>query len=156
MTRRLGVALAAAACLTGVLAPPALAVTPKRGSYAGKTDQTGVPSNRVELRVDRHHKVVRFAIDWTAKCGRPDTFWDAGTQVKDPKNDPIGTFHDHGSYSSKTDDGFKGRVTLTLDGHFTDRKHAKGTWKATVKVYNPKGKRVDTCTTKTHWKVGPA
>jgi hypothetical protein len=155
-TRRLGTALAATVALTGLLPATVLAATPTKGPYKGHSDQADAPDNGVELRVDRHHKVARFAIDWSGKCDRPNKFWDAGTEIKDPKNDPIGTFHDHGKYTSKTDSGFTGRVTLTVDGHFTDRTHATGEWKASVKVYNPNGNRVDTCSVKTHWHVGPA
>jgi hypothetical protein len=155
MPARLLGALVVAAVLSGLPAT-ALATTPKKGVYAGRSTQTQVPSNVVRLRVDRHHEVAHFAIDWSATCGKPNTFWDAGTQIDDPKNGPTGTFHRHGSYRSKTNDGYTGRVTVTVDGHFTDRTHAAGDWKATVKVSDPGGERVDTCSVKTQWRVGPA
>ena len=154
--RRMATAAAGAAAACAVLAPAAFAVTPAKGTYAGVSEQKNAPYNGVELRVDRNHRVARFAIDWSAKCKKPGKFWDAGTEVKSPKNDPIGTFHDHGTYTSKTSDGFKGKITLTLDGRFTDKTHAKGEWKARVKVFNPNGKRVDTCSVKTGWRAGPS
>ena len=154
--RRILATAAVGAAATCALAPPALAVTPAKGTYVGESEQTNAPYNGVQLRVNRNHKVARFAIDWSAKCKKPDKFWDAGTEVKSPKNDPIGTFHDHGTYTSKTDSGFKGKITLTVDGRFTDKTHAKGEWKARVKVFNPNGKRVDTCSVKTGWRAGPS
>jgi hypothetical protein len=154
--RRFAAAVAGAAGATGLVAAAALAATPTKGVYEGQTEQKNAPDHGVVLRVDKQHRVVRFAVDWRAFCKKDDRFWDAGTQIKNPKNDPIGTFHDHGSYTSSTPDGFKGKITLTLDGRFTDRTHAAGDWKATVKVFNPNGKRVNTCNVKTHWQVGPA
>jgi hypothetical protein len=149
-------ALAAVACVGGVMAAPALAVTPARGTYDGETTQKHSPRRGVELRVDREHRVARFTIDWRARdCADPGTHWDGGTTIKSPKNDPIGTFHDHGSYRSTTKDGFTGRITHTVDGHFTDKTHAKGAWKATVRIYDPNGERIDTCSVRTHWHVGP-
>jgi hypothetical protein len=154
--RRLAPTLAGAAALSGILAATALAATPTKGLYAGQSAQTKVPDHGVELRVDKQHRVARFAIDWRAFCKKPGRFWDAGTEINNPKNDPIGTFHSHGTYTSKTPEGFKGKITLTVDGRFTDKTHARGDWKATVKVFNPNGKRIDTCKVKTTWRVGPA
>lgn len=156
MRRRGVTAAASAAALSGLLAAVALAATPSKGIYEGESEQVKVPDHGVELRVDKQNRVARFAIDWRAFCKKPKRFWDAGTEVKNPKNDPIGTFHDHGTYTSKTSDGFKGKITLTVDGRFTDGTHAKGEWKATVKVFNPNDKRVDTCKVKTGWTAGPA
>ena len=154
--RRMTTAAAGAAGLSGLLAAAALAATPVKGLYEGESEQVKAPDHGVELRVDKEHRVARFAIDWRAFCKKPGRFWDAGTEVKNPKNDPIGTFHDHGTYTSKTSDGFKGKITLTLDGRFTDKTHAAGEWKATVRVFNPSGKRIDTCKVKTGWRAGPA
>ncbi|HKP88995.1 MAG TPA: hypothetical protein VJT75_03370 [Thermoleophilaceae bacterium] len=154
--RRFGLSVAAAVGLGALLAAVALAATPTKGRYTGQSEQVHAPDHGVELRVDKQHKVARFAIDWRAFCKKPDQVWDAGTEVENPKNDPIGTFHDHGTYTSKTTDGFTGKITLTVDGRFTDKTHARGDWKATVKVFNPKGKRVDTCKVKTGWTAHPA
>lgn len=155
--RRLAGGLAVAAAVSAVCAAVALAVTPTRGAYEGTTTQRHSPHHGVELRVDKQHRVARFTIDWRARdCDEPDTHWDGGTTIKAPKNDPIGTFHDHGSYTSTAGDGIKGRITHTVDGHFTDRTHAKGAWKATVKVYDAGGNRINTCSVRTHWHVHPS
>ena len=154
--RRVASAVAGAAGATGLLAAAALAATPDKGVYEGQTEQKHAPDHGVVLRVDKQHRVVRFAIDWRAFCNKPGRFWDAGTEIKNPKNDPIGTFHDHGTYTSKTPDGFKGKITLTVDGRFSDKTHAAGDWKATVKVFNKNDKRIDTCKVKTGWRVSPA
>jgi hypothetical protein len=154
---RRALTLAAAAAASGLLATAALAATPTKGLYEGRTTQRHAPHHGVELRVDRHHHVARFTVDWRARdCSEPDTHWDGGTTIKNPKNDPVGTFHDHGSYRTETADGFTGRITHTVDGHFTDKTHAKGAWKATVKIYDPSGERVNTCSVRTHWHVHPA
>jgi hypothetical protein len=153
---RFGAGLALAASVTCLLAAPALAATPAKGSYSGRTTQKHAPHHAVELRVDRDHAVARFAIDWRARdCAKPDTHWDGGTTIRRPKNDPVGTFHDHGTYTSEAGNGFRGRITHTVDGHFTDGTHATGTWKATVKIFDASGDRINTCSVRTHWHVGP-
>lgn len=151
MARR-ALTLAAAAGASGLLATAALAATPSKGLYEGTTTQKRSPHHGVELRVDEQHRVARFAIDWRARdCEVAGTQWDGGTTIKSPKNDPIGTFHDHGSYTSMAGGGIKGRITHTVDGHFTDKTHAKGAWKATVKIYDSNGDRINTCSVRTHW-----
>jgi hypothetical protein len=147
--------LSATAALAGLFAATALAATPNKGVYTGFSDQVKLQDHGVRLRVDKNHKVVHFEIGWRAKCQKPDKFWTAGTQIDNPTNPSSGVFKDHGSYSSQTSNGFRGDVTITLNGHFTDKTHAQGSWKANVKVYNSKNKKVDTCAVSTHWHVGP-
>jgi hypothetical protein len=156
-TRRMRITttLGGTAALAGVLAATALAVTPTKGVYTGASDQVKLADHAVKLRVNKNHKVVHFEIGWRAKCSKPGKFWTAGTQIDNPANESGGAFHDHGSYTSKTSSGFTGDVTITLNGHFTDKTHAQGSWKANVKVYNSNNKKVDTCSVSTHWHVGP-
>jgi hypothetical protein len=153
--KRITTVVTGTAGVAGLLAATALAVTPTKGVYTGASDQVRVADHGVKLRVDKHHKVAHFEIGWRAKCDRKGKFWTAGTQIDNPKNDGNGVFHDHGSYTSQTANGFTGDITLTLNGHFTDKTHAQGSWKATVKVYNSKHKKVDNCAVSTHWHVGP-
>jgi hypothetical protein len=153
--KRITTVAAGTAGVAGLLAATALAVTPTKGVYTGASDQVKVQDHGVTLRVDRHHKVVHFEIGWRARCDRPGKFWTAGTQIDNPVNDGNGVFHDHGSYTSHTANGFNGDITLTLKGHFTDKTHAQGSWKANVKVYNAQHKKVDNCAVDTHWHVGP-
>ena len=153
--RRITTTLGGTAALAGLLAATALAVTPNRGVYTGASDQVKLADHGVKLRVDKNHKVVHFEIGWRAKCQKPDKFWTAGTQIDNPTNQAGGVFKDRGSYTSKTSSGFTGDDTETLNGHFTDKTHAQGSWKANVKVYNKNNKKVDTCSVSTHWHVGP-
>ena len=76
--RRLTGAVAAAAAAAGLLAAAALAATPNRGLFEGQTEQKNAPDHGVKLRVDKQHRVVRFAIDWRAFCQKPGRSWDAG------------------------------------------------------------------------------
>lgn len=159
--KRITTVVTGTAGLAGLLAATALAVTPTKGVYTGASDQVKVEDHGVKLRVDKQHKVAHFEIGWRAKCESKDKngdpkYWTAGTQIDNPKNDGNGVFHDHGSYTSETASHYRGNITLTLNGHFTDKTHAQGSWKANVKVYGPKGKRVDTCSVSTHWHVGPS
>jgi hypothetical protein len=154
-TKRIATALVGTAGVAGVLAATALAVTPDKGTYTGASDQVKLADHGVKLRVNKNHKVVHFEIGWRAKCQKPNKFWTAGTQIDNPTNEAGGVFKDHGSYTSRTDSGFRGDITITLNGHFTDKTHAQGSWKANVKVYNSNNKKVDTCSLSTHWRVGP-
>ena len=158
--KRITTVVTGTAGLAGVLAATALAVTPNKGVYTGASDQVKVKDHGVRLRVDRHHEVAHFEIGWRALCETKDKdggpkFWTGGSQVNNPPNDGNGGFQYTGGYTTHTQSHYTGDITLTVKGHFTDKTHAQGSWKAHVTVYGPKGKHVDDCSVSTHWRVGP-
>ena len=60
---------------------------------------------------------------------------------------------DGGTYGSDTKNGkFHGDITVSVNGHFPDKRHAKGTFSATVKVTNKStGQQIDSCAVSTKW-----
>jgi hypothetical protein len=158
---RIRAGLAGAAVLVAALAcaAVALASTPNRGTYTGKTSQ----GLFVDVRVDKHHIVKRFRINWFAKCNSGETWATKadpeGTRDEDLVGDPIdqtdkGTFGDSGSYSgSKDAEGIQGHFTINVAGHFYNKTHAKGSFDVKVRV-TKHGNTIDRCHRAVTWAVG--
>ena len=159
MRPRAGLAGVAALLLALACAGVALATTPSKGTYEGKTSQ----GLFVDVRVDRHHVVKRFRINWFAKCDSGNTWGTKadpdGSSDQDLVGDPIdqtdkGTFGDSGSYNgSKDADGVQGHFTVNLSGHFYNKTHAKGAFDIKVRVTR-NGKTIDRCHRAVTWRVG--
>jgi hypothetical protein len=137
----------------------ALGATPSKGTYKGKTSQALF----VDVRVDKHHIVKRFRINWFAKCNSGQTWGTKadpdGSSDEDLVGDPIdqtdkGTFGDSGSYTgSKDASGVQGHFTVNLSGHFNSKRHAAGSFDVKVRVTR-NGNTIDRCHRAVTWRVG--
>jgi hypothetical protein len=156
LTRRAIRTFAIAIGVAGVMAATALALTPSKGTYTGSTNQTKAPHHSITVKTNDNGKVVHISIDWRARCQAPNSYWSETTVIQKSGivNDGGGVFHVDGGHNSNGGGGITGKVTDSLDGHFTDKTHAQGKWQATVKVYNKNGKKIDTCSMHTKWHVG--
>lgn len=157
MRRRTSGTLGGAAALVAVAlaAATALAATPVKGTFTGETAQTKAKAHAIGLRTNKDGDVVKITVEWRAKCDTPNDFWRETTVIKRTgvTNDGSGVFHVDGGHTSDGGGGIHGKVTDHLDGHFTDKRHAEGTWRAKVKVFNKKGNQIDSCSMHTTWQV---
>jgi hypothetical protein len=155
--------VATAMAAVGVLAATALAVpTPKSASFIGKTGQVKNKKRDRAVWLDTNAKrhVSRFAILWKARCKRSDASLKEGTEwgpeaVALPQSG--NTFGHSGSYSARlhgTSRRYRGVYRASVKGHFTDKNHAQGRFKISVKVKDREGERPDdTCAASMAWKV---
>jgi hypothetical protein len=154
---------ATALAVVGVVAGTAVAVpTPKSASFVGKTSQVKNKNRDRAVWLDTNAKrhVSRFAILWKAKCKRSGTFLREGTEWG-PEADALprkgNTFGHSGSYSARlhgTSRRYRGVYKASVKGHFTDKNHAQGMFKISVKVRDREGERPDdTCAASMTWKV---
>jgi hypothetical protein len=138
----------------------AVAAIPDEGTYKGKTGQ----GLNVSVKVNAKHRVKRFRINWWAPCDKPPATWGSsdnpdGTVDRDLKGDRIpqthqGEFSDTEKYKGDTDDdGFRGHFKMILNGEFTDKTHAKGTFTIRVRVTKD-GATYDHCRKTVKWHVG--
>jgi hypothetical protein len=154
-SRRAITTLAATIGVAGIAAAAALAVSPAKGTFNGSTAQTKAASHSITVRTNKGGEVVNIRVDWRARCEQPNEYWRETTVIKKSGvvNDGGGVFHVDGGHNSASSGGISGKVTDHLDGHFTDKNHAQGTWRAKVKVFK-KGNQIDTCSMHTSWQVG--
>jgi hypothetical protein len=125
----------------------AFAVTPPKGTFNGKSAQKQLKHREVQLKTKSNGRVKRLDIKWEANCQQPGKFWDESSKLKNQAGMPGDgdKFHTKVTYNSPTSDGqFTGVITATVHGSFPDAKHAKGDFKANVKVMH-KGAQIDTC-----------
>ena len=145
---------ATAAAVTSVAAGMAAAVAmavppPPSSSFSGNTSQTRAPNHTVTLQTDANGHVSQMTIDWRANCKKKGIYWTATTQLNGgtaglPQNGDV--FKDAGSYTGNAGNGIKGKVTIKMQGQFSDNDNASGTWTAKVTV-RKKGKKIDFCKT---------
>lgn len=142
------IAGATAAAVVAGTAAVALAVPPPpSGTFAGSTSQTKVKNHAVEVDTDANGHVAKVFVQWQAKCKAKGKFWTSTTKVSAganglPQAGDVFSYK-HG-YTAKAGGGFKGKITYSLAGQFSDTDNATGTWSAKV-VVRKKGKKVDTC-----------
>jgi hypothetical protein len=154
-------AVATGAVAAGLTAAAvALAVPPPpSSSFEGQTSQTKIDDHGVRVETDANGHVSRVTIGWRAKCKKKGQFWTATTVVNggsDGLQQNGDVFSLKGSYTGNAGGGIKGKVTVNLQGAFTDNDNAKGTWSAKV-VVRKKGKKIDSCKTpKVNWSVARA
>ena len=148
---------AATTAVAAVTAAVALAVPPPpSGTFAGTTSQTKLKEHNISLTTDANGHVASATINWQAKCKKKGKFWTATTVVNggsDGLQQNGDVFIRKGSYTGNAGGGIKGKVTVNLQGAFTDNDNAKGTWSTKV-VVRKKGKKIDSCKTpKITWSV---
>jgi hypothetical protein len=137
-----------------LFAAVALAATPKKGTYRGKTSQ----GRNVRIKINSNHNIPDegFRINWLAPCQRPGATWGPeateNSRKIDVKDD--GTFRLDGKYNSPFG-AYVGHVTIKSSGKFNTKTSATGTFKVTVRVTKG-GEYVDTCKKTVTWSVAPA
>jgi hypothetical protein len=117
------------ACLA-VLAPAALAATPKVGRFSGKTSQ----AKKVALRTVDTTKVRYFVMNWQASCSKTQTYT-ARVKLSNVKLGPKGGFTGHLFYKDTLKKGQHTRVYVKLAGRFVSSKKATGTWRGAVRLF---------------------
>jgi hypothetical protein len=138
-----------AAVVAGITATGAMAVPPPPSSiFKGQTSQK-IQGHDIQVETDANSHVSRVVIEWRAKCKAKGKFWTATTSVRNgtkglPQTGDV--FRRKGSYTGNAGGGVKGRVTISLQGAFTDADHASGKWSASV-VVRKNGKKIDSCKT---------
>jgi hypothetical protein len=138
-----------AAVVAGITATGAMAVPPPPSSiFTGQTSQK-IQRHDIKVVTDANSHVSQVVIQWRAKCKVKGLFWTATTSVRNGPNGLPQTgdvFRTNGSYTGNAGGGIKGRITIALQGAFTDADHASGKWSASV-VVRKRGKKIDSCKT---------
>jgi hypothetical protein len=152
------IAVSAALAVAGGSAAVALAVAPPPSSkFKGVTSQLKAKYHKVHITTDANGHVSVIRVGWLAPCRKKGKSWKSETKISGgsaglPQNGDV--FHQAGSYTGTTSNGVTGKITIAMQGRFTDRRHAKGTWQAKVTVKNAKGKTIDRCkVTNITWKA---
>jgi hypothetical protein len=146
--RRGVIAGTTAAALVAGTAAVALAVPPPPAStFQGNTTQTSIKRHGVQVETDDNGRVSRVIVQWQAKCKAKGKFWTSSTTVTNGQGGLAQSgdvFSRKRSYTANAGGGFKGKITYTLTGQFTDNDNATGTYSAKV-VVKKKGKKIDSC-----------
>jgi hypothetical protein len=140
------------AVLSLLLAAVALAATPSKGTYRGKTSQ----ARNVHIKINSKHNIPGggFVINWQAPCQvKTDHVWgpertenSSKIVVKDD-----GSFRLDGKYNSHVGD-YVGHISIKNGGRFNTKTSATGTFKVTVRV-TKNGDYADTCKKTVTWSV---
>lgn len=125
MVRKLVLLLA---CLA-VLAPAALAATPKLGHFTGKTSQ----GMYVSVRTTEPTHTRFFLIRWSAPCGEKSIYRASATLER--LKVVNGAFTGKVFYKDKLKQGQNTRVSVKVNGRFTSPTKATGSWYGTVRLF---------------------
>jgi hypothetical protein len=140
------------AALSLLLAAVALAATPDKGTYRGKTSQ----GRNVRIKVNKNHDINGggFRINWHAPCQvQKDHIWGPERTENSGKINvgDDGSFKLNGKYNSPVE-GYVGHITIKNGGTFDTKTSAAGTFKVRVRVTKD-GDYVDTCKKTVAWSV---
>lgn len=146
----LGAAAAALATATALVPSIAWSAAPRKDAgYQGVTSQRNGPlSLPVALRVSKDAKsIVRLDIQWTSKCSVPAVRSALGglSVTRNRTISKSGSFGDKTVSTQAFGDATKGTFTTQLEGKFTKRTLARGTFQVTVVIDDASGQRVDGC-----------
>ena len=147
-----GATTAAIAIVAGATATTAVAVPPPpSANFKGSTSQTKEKDHGAQLTTNANGRVLRAYLEWTANRCDKGVAWRQHQPIKRGSKGLAmkhGVFHRKGTFSAKPKGapGITGKVSYAFKGHFTDKRHAKGTFTATVRVFRD-GDRIDTCRT---------
>lgn len=135
------VAATVVAALLAMVAMLSVASAAQAAIYQGKTEQ----NKNATLQVRNNDGVpTRFVIAWeTSNCKNGATYRDK-TTFDGFKNADNNSLSSRGSYSTKSEGGFKSKVKVNVNGSRQGQKRWKGTFTARVTVKR-NGQQVDRC-----------
>jgi len=146
-------------CLLSVMAvlgtaAVASAATPRDGRFVGPTSQRTKPANMGFTISGEGELIRRITFPSVARCGR-GTRLRLTTLVRKPVKLVVGPRIElRGSLSGPLEKGSTYRAVFRMDGRFTGRSSARGTWGLRAVVRNRRGRVTSRCRTKTvRWRA---